>query len=133
AGAATATAAVAALGVGGRDVADLAHLRVAGVTGARGEPDVAVGEDVRQSHGGAVRVLGVRGALRVVGGGALGVHTGHGEAPADDLADLADGDVRRGEGRVVAHHRDAPGVAVEAAGVGALDVAAQAAVATLEG
>src|SRR5690606_16054343 len=125
-------AASAALGVRRRDVADLTHLGVARVARAGREADVAVGEDVRQPDGGAVRVLGVRGALGVVGVRALGVDPRDREAPPDDLADLADGRVGRGDGGVVAHHRDAPGVAVEAAGVGALDVAAEPAVATLE-
>src|SRR5699024_12596090 len=55
------------------------------------------------------------------------------QAPADDRTPRPDGGVGRGDGGGVAHHRGAEGVAVEPAGVGALDVALEPAGAALEG
>ena len=88
-------------------------------------------EDVRQLHLGAVGVLGVRRTARGQRGRALGGDARDLVAPAEHLADRLDHRLGRLDGRVVAHHRNAPGVLVEATGVGALDVLVQAAVTAL--
>ena len=119
--------------VRGRDVPDVVHVCVCGITRARGVSDVAVGEDDRQIDCCALRVRRELGALGVHRRSALGIESGHAELPTEELADGVERRLRRLDGGVVAHHRDTGGVLVESTRVCTLNCLVESSCAAFEG